>query len=169
MKQHSLGGIGISIVLGRFDDSELDLVVKSQDIPMGITPGGVLSGGTVGGFGITIKEASEAKNVIHWPSISIQNPDRRTAIYKATKDALDNADEIQASQIGFFTMGLEVSRLPSWEIAEEIVKAIKDHSKKDSQLSRILLVASSPTQVSSFQYAINNISIISHFVGLLYG
>ena len=102
-----------------------------------------------------------AENIIHWPTISIQDSNRRSIIYNATMEALDNAAKIQAAQVGFFTMGLEVSRLPSWEIAEEIVKAINDYSKKDSLLYKVMLVASSPTQVSSFQYAINNISIIS--------
>jgi len=156
LEQYSVGGIGISIVLGRFDDSELDLVVKAQAIPLGINPGGVGEG-----EGITIREASNAENIIHWPTISIQDSNRRSIIYNATMEALDNAAKIQAAQVGFFTMGLEVSRLPSWEIAEEIVKAINDYSKKDSLLYKVMLVASSPTQVSSFQYAINNISIIS--------
>ena len=161
MEQHSVGGIGISIVLGRFDDAELDLVVKAQDIPLGIPPGGVIGGETKGGSSITIREASNAENVIHWPTISMEDPSRRRAIYNATMKALDNAGQIQAARVGFFTMGLEVSRLPTWEIAEEIVKAINDYSKKESPLDKITLVASSPTQVSSFQYAINNISIIS--------
>ena len=162
MEHHSIGSISVSVILGRFDDSELDLVVKAQDIPLGITPAGVISGGnTAGGFGITIKEASRADNVIHWPAISIENPNRRNAIYSATSDALSSADNLQATQIGFFTMGLEISRLPSWEIAEEIVKAINDYSKNEPLLDKIMLVASSPTQVSSFQYAITNISIIS--------
>ncbi len=162
MEQHTVGGIDVSVILGRFDDSELNLVVKSQDIPLGITPGGVIGGGgTVGGFGITIKEASDAENVIHWPAISMDNPYRREAIYNATIEALNSAEKIEATNIGFFTMGLEVSKLPSWEIAEEIIKAINDYSKEETLLDRIMLVASSPTQVSSFQYALNNISIIS--------
>lgn len=162
MEQHSVGSIGVSVILGRFDDSELDLVVKAQDIPLGIAPGGDTGdGGAVGGFGITIKEATNADNVIHWPQIAITDPDRRDAIYRAASKALDIAEEIQATHIGFFTMGLEVARLPTWEIAEEIVKAINDYSKKESLLDKIMLVASSPTQVSSFQYAITNISIIS--------
>lgn len=162
MQQHSIGSINVTVILGRFDDSELNLVVKSQDIPLGITPGGVIGGGgTVGGFGITIKEASDADNVIHWPAISMDNPDRRDAIYNATIEALNSAEKIEATNIGFFTMGLEVSRIPSWEIAEEIIKAINDYSKEVTLLDKIMLVASSPTQVSSFQYALNNISIIS--------
>jgi O-acetyl-ADP-ribose deacetylase (regulator of RNase III) len=162
LEQHSIGSIDVSVILGRFDDSDLELVVKSQDIPLGITPGGVIGGGgTVGGFGITIKEASDAENVIHWPAISMDNPDRRDAIYNATIDALNSAEKIEATKIGFFTMGLEVSRIPSWEIAEEIIKAINDYSKEVTLLDKIMLVASSPTQVSSFQYALNNISIIS--------
>ena len=119
MEQHSIGSIDVSVILGRFDDSDLELVVKSQDIPLGITPGGVIGGGgTVGGFGITIKEASDAENVIHWPAISMDNPDRRDAIYNATIDALNSAEKIEATKIGFFTMGLEVSRIPSWDIAD---------------------------------------------------
>ena len=162
MEQHSVGSIGVSVILGRFDDSELDLVVKAQDIPLGVTQGSATGGGrAVGGFGITIKEATNAANVIHWPPIAITDPDRRDAIYRATSKALDTAEEIQATHIGFFTMGLEVARLPTWEIADEIVKAINDYSKKESLLDEIMLVASSPTQVSSFQYAITNISIIS--------
>ena len=162
LDQHSIGSIDVSVILGRFDDSDLDLVVKSQDIPLGITPGGVIDGdGTVGGFGITIKEASNADNVILWPAISMDNPDRREAIYNSTIEALNSAEKIEATKIGFFTMGLEVSRLPSWEIAEEIIKAINDYSKEETLLDKIMLVASSPTQVSSFQYALNNISIIS--------
>ena len=162
MEHHSVGGIGVSVILGRFDDSELDLVVKAQDIPLSITPTGAIGGGVAGGFGITIKEASKASNVIHWPKISIEDPNRRNAIYDATSGALESAEQMQATQIGFFTMGLEIARLPSWEIAEEIIKAINDYSKNESLLRRIMLVASSPTQVSSFQYAINNVSIISH-------
>ena len=162
MEQHSVGSIEVSVILGRFDDSELDLVVKAQDIPLGVTQGGATGGGgAVGGFGITIKEATNAANVIHWPPIAITDPDRRDSIYKATSKALDTAEEIQATYIGFFTMGLEVARLPTWEIADEIVKAINDYSKKETPLDKIMLVASSPTQVSSFQYAITNISIIS--------
>ena len=91
----------------------------------------------------------------------MDNPDRRNAIYNATIDALNSAERIEATKIGFFTMGLEVSKLPTWEIAEEIVKAINDYSKEETLLDKIMLVASSPTQVSSFQYALNNISIIS--------
>ncbi|TFG28113.1 hypothetical protein EU528_11750 [Candidatus Thorarchaeota archaeon] len=162
MEQHSIGSIRVSVILGRFDDSELDLVVKAQDIPLGIAPARAISSkDATGRFGITIKEASSADNVIHWPTISIEDPNRRNAIYNATSNALISAEDIHATQVGFFTMGLEVSRLPSWEIAEEIVKAINDYSKNKPTLGKILLVVSSPTQVSSFQYAINNIPIIS--------
>ena len=162
MEQYSVGNIAVAVKLGPYDDSELDLVVKSQDIPLGITPGGVIGGGgTVGGFGITIKEASNSENVVHWPTISITDPDRRQAIYTAATEALNVAEDLEAKQIGFFTMGLEASRVPSWEIAEEIVKAINNHSKNNPLVEKIMLVASSPTQVSSFNYAVNNISIIS--------
>lgn len=161
MKQQHLGGIEVQLVLGQFDDSELDLVVKAQDIPLGLSPSGVIgSGGTVGGFGITIKEASNAEAVLKWPSVSIEDPDRRDIIYEAARNALNSADEMDADNIGFFTMGLEVSRVPSWEIAEEIVRAINEHSKRETQISKIIVVASSPIQESSFQFALNNLTLI---------
>ena len=158
LDHYNVGSIGVSIILGQLDDSKLDLVVKAQDIPLGVPPIGARTGGVTG---ITIKEASNAENIIHWPTINISNPNRRKEIYKATSEALDNAAEIKATQIGFFTMGLEVARLPTWEIAEEIVKAIVEFSKRESFLNKIMLVGSSPTQVSSFQFAINNIPIIT--------
>ncbi len=162
MENHLFGKIKVAITLGRFDDSELDIVVKALDIPLGVPPvgAGIITTST-SGTGITVKEASDAENVIHWPAITLSNPDRRKEIYKAAINALYSAEEIKASRIGFFTMGLEVARLPTWEIAEEIVKAINEFSKRDSQLIQIMLVASSPTQVSSFQFAINNIPIIT--------
>ena len=135
MARHNLGSIKVQVVLGKFDDSDLDLVVKAQDIPIGLSPSGIIgAGGTIGGFGITIKEASNAEIVLQWPGISIEDPDRREVIYEATKTALTSADEIEASDIGFFTMGLEISRIPSWEIAEEIVRAINEHSKGDTTI-----------------------------------
>lgn len=162
MENHLIGNINVAVILGRFDDSKLDLVVKAQDILLDMAPlGAATQASSTREIGITIKEASDAENVIHWPTINPSNPNRRKEIYKAAIEALESAGEIKASKIGFFTMGLEVSRLPSWEIAEEIVKAINDYPNNESQIDNIVLVASSPTQVSSFHYAINNISIIS--------
>jgi len=162
VENHLFGNIKVAVILGRFDDSKLDLVVKSQDIPLGMSSVGTgIQDTSIGDVGITIKEASNAENIIHWPTITLSNPNRRKEIYKAAFKALTDAEEIKATQIGFFTMGLEIARLPTWEIAEEIVKAINEFSKRESQLTQIMLVASSPTQVSSFQFAISNIPIIT--------
>jgi len=162
VEDHFFGNINVAVILGRFDDSDLDLVVKSQDIPLGIPSGRLATQEKeVGSFNVTIKEASNADNIIYWPSISIGSANRREIIYNATIEALKTAEQMQATRIGFFTMGLEVARVPSWEIAEEIVKAINNYSREQSPLKQIKLVASSPTQVSSFQFAVNNITIIS--------
>ena len=108
-----------------------------------------------------MKEGSNAEQVLYWPRISMSDPDRRTPIFATALGALKRADGLKAQKVGFFTMGLEVSRIPSWEVAEEIVKALASHSKTESSLNRILLVASSPTQISSFQFALNNIAILT--------
>jgi len=142
----SIGNFSISVELGHENDSDLDVVVKTKDISLG---------------NITVKEGSNAEQVLYWPRISMSDPDRRTPIFATALGALERADGLKAQKVGFFTMGLEVSRIPSWEVAEEIVKALASHSKTESSLNRILLVASSPTQISSFQFALNNIAILT--------
>lgn len=111
--------------------------------------------------GITIQEATSAEYVEYWPPVSILDQNRRQAIHKAVSSVFSNALNKNAKAIGFFTLGLEVSRIPSWEIAEEIVRVIHIHSKQELPVERILIVAASPTQISSFQYALQNVSIIS--------
>lgn len=145
----SLGNISICVELGHEDDSDIDLVVKTNKIPLGLDKSG-----------ITVKEGSNADEVLHWPGITMRDPNRRQAIYEAAKTALETAEKVEAKQIGFFTTGLEVARVPSWEVAEEIIKAVHNHSRNESKLNSVLLVASSPTQVSSFHFALNNIATI---------
>ena len=163
MEHHDLRGIQVSVQLGPCDDSDIDLVVKAQDIPLGAAPSGIRSSrGTFGGLGISMKEATNAEMVRHWPSVSIQDPDRRKVVYGAARDALNAAEAAKVSSVGFFTLGLEAARVPSWEVAEEIVKAVLDHAKEGTGLDRVMLVASSPIQVSSFHYALGNINVIGN-------
>ncbi|MFW9808482.1 MAG: hypothetical protein ACFFE6_03785 [Candidatus Thorarchaeota archaeon] len=144
-----LGSISIKVELGHEDDSDLDLVIKANDIPLGLDKSG-----------ISVREGSNAEEILQWPGIKMSDPNRRQAIYDATKSALEMAEKVEAKEIGFFTTGLEVARIPSWEVAEEIVKAVHAHSKNESTLNSVVLVASSPTQLSSFQFALNNITTI---------
>ncbi|MFW9786536.1 MAG: hypothetical protein ACFFE2_00740 [Candidatus Thorarchaeota archaeon] len=146
MSNWSLGNLRVSVELGDIDDSSMDLVVKTKDIALGAS--------------IVAKEGSNANEVLYWPGISLKNPDRRSEIFTAALGALETARSLNAQRVGFFTMGFEVSRIPSWEVAEEIVKAIVSHSKTESGPNYVFLVASSPIQVSSFQYALNNISTV---------
>lgn len=149
MSGWSLGTLSVNVELGNVDDSNIDVVVKTKDITLGSK-----------GARITVNEASNAAEVLYWPGITMDNPDRRSIIYTAALGALETAEGMKAQKVGFFTMGFEVSRIPSWEVAEEIVKAIVSHSKAECSLDSVLLVASSPIQVSSFQYALNNIATI---------
>ncbi|MFW9957134.1 MAG: hypothetical protein ACFFCT_03595 [Candidatus Odinarchaeota archaeon] len=161
MEHHDFRGVDVSVQLGPCDDSEMGLVVKAPSIPVGISQKsgkGSVSGAS--GIEISIKEAANAEIVRHWPSVSIQNPNRRKIVYQAAKDALKDAEDVKVASVGFFTLALEIARMPSWEVAEEIVKAVYDHVKTGTTLDRIILVASSPIQLSSFQFALNNIKII---------
>ncbi|NHJ13547.1 MAG: hypothetical protein EAX95_07705 [Candidatus Thorarchaeota archaeon] len=162
MNERCIGDIQVCIILGPYDDSRIRIAVKSEIIPMGLDAGGILGGGgTIGGFGITIKEATKAENVLYWPRITLEEPNRRTMIFDAARGALEKAERLDSNEIGFFTLGLEVSRIPSWEIAEEIAKAVYMHSQVEHKLKQVVLVASSPTQVSSFHFAIDNIRVIT--------
>jgi hypothetical protein len=161
LHNHDLRGIVVSVQLGPYDDSELGLVVKAENISLGVPPSSVVgTDGSIEGLGISIREASNAERIRHWPSVSIQDPDRRKIVYRAAREALDDAENVNASSVGFFTLALEVSRIPSWEVAEEIIKAVHDHSKEQSCIEKVLLIASSPIQVSSFQFVLNNFRII---------
>jgi len=162
MVERVFGNMDISVVLGPYDDSKIDLVVKSKAIPLGLDSGSILgTGGTPGGLGITVQEASTVDNITFWPGITIKDANRRASIYSTAKGALDEAERLESKSIGFFTLGLEVSGVPSWEVAEEIMKAIHAHSKGNHNLKQVLIVASSPTQVSSFNYVMDNVSIIT--------
>ncbi|MDF1541074.1 MAG: hypothetical protein P1Q69_19410 [Candidatus Thorarchaeota archaeon] len=143
--------ISVRVEIGPYNDKELGLVVKARNIPLGLELGGVA---------VTANEASEAENVEYWPSLSLGNTSRRSVIFHAASEALQKTELLSKTSIGFFTMGLEVARIPTWEIAEEIVKALHTHCQKDCGIDKVVIVASTPTQVSSLQYALDNVHII---------
>ena len=143
--------ISVRVEMGPFDDADLGLVVKARNLPLGLDAIGVA---------ITAEEASSAENVEYWPAISMGNPDRRKVVFHSAIQALQRAESLKQKTIGFFTLGLEVERIPTWEIAEEIVKALHRHCQDECNIEKVVLVASSPTQVSSFQYALDNVRVI---------
>ncbi|TXT54199.1 MAG: hypothetical protein BAJATHORv1_80006 [Candidatus Thorarchaeota archaeon] len=156
MKEWDISDITVRLQLGPVDDSNMDIVVKTRNISLGMAPPGTpLEAGS-----ITVEEESFAETCIYWPPIALSDEDRRKRIFEAVDNALAEAVSVDAKDIGLFTMGLEVARIPSWEIAEEIVKAVLAHGKKQSPIHTINLIASTPTQVSSFEFALNNWPIL---------
>jgi hypothetical protein len=145
----SFGSIKIGVHLGPYDDSDIELTVKSKSI------------GSKRGLGFTVQEASASDNIEFWPELTIASENRRQAIYASSKRALESAERQDITSVGFYTLGFEVARVPSWEVAEEIAKAIYAHSKWSSKVKEVVVVSSSPTQMSSFQYAFENIDIIT--------
>jgi hypothetical protein len=156
MTECSFDSIRITVRLGPYKDDKLDVALMSSNVLAGVD-----SGAASGSLGITVQEQPSADKAEYWPVLSMGTPNRRSAIYEAVKNTLDTAERTDAERVGIFTLGLEVARVPSWEVAEEISKAVYDHSKVTTRVREVVVVASSPTQVSSFQYALNNISIIS--------
>ncbi|MHA1957702.1 MAG: hypothetical protein ACXADL_05210 [Candidatus Thorarchaeota archaeon] len=153
MSEWKLENIRIEVKLGPHDDKKLGVVVKSKAIPIGVP--------AESGPNISVQEATNAEHIEFWPSLTMKIEDRRQQIFESATKALETAEKLGETNVGFFTLGLEVARVPSWEIAEEIVKAVYAHSKEQSQVETIVLVASSPTQLSSFQYTLNNASLFS--------
>ncbi|UCH05340.1 MAG: hypothetical protein JSW05_04025 [Candidatus Thorarchaeota archaeon] len=156
MTECSFDSIRIKVRLGPYKDDKLDLALMSSSVLAEVD-----SGAASGGLGITIQEQPSAEKAEYWPVLTMDTPNRRSVIYEAVKNTLDTANRDEAERIGIFTLGLEVARVPSWEVAEEISKAVYDHSKLTTHVREVVVVASSPTQVSSFQYALQNISVIS--------
>ncbi len=109
---------------------------------------------------VSAKEASSAEDIEYWPEISMGNPQRRKVIFHAASEALQKADLLEKTSVGFSTLGLEAARIPTWEIAEEIVRALYRHCKEDCGIENVVIIAASPTQVSSLQYALDNVRII---------
>ncbi|MHA1247786.1 MAG: hypothetical protein ACTSPE_10695 [Candidatus Thorarchaeota archaeon] len=161
-REWTLGGLVVRLRQGPFDDSVLDLSVKTENIPLGTSPSGALSvGGTIGGLGISVKEASSAKELTYWPAVSIEDPDRRQVIFDATRRALELATSKGATSVGLFTMGLEVSLVPDWEIAEEIARALYLHAQTDTSVREVEIVTSSTAQLDSFIFALNNVEMLA--------
>ncbi len=156
MTERSFDSIRIKVRLGPCKDDKLDLALMSSNLLAGLNVGAASAG-----LGITIQEQPSAEKAEYWPVLSMDTPNRRLAIYEAVKHTLETAERTEAERVGIFTLGLEVARVPSWEVAEEISKAVYDYSKMTTCVREVVVVASSPTQVSSFQYALNNISIIT--------
>ena len=143
--------ISVQVALGPYDDTNLGLVIKAKELPMGIG---------IGSKPITAQESTSSENVEYWPNISMSNPQRRKVIFHAASEALQKAELMGKTKIGFSTLGLEAASIPTWEIAEELVKALYRHCKNECKIEQVVIIASTPTQVSSLQYALDNVSII---------
>lgn len=155
MNEWSMNGLLVKLENGPHDDAKMDYVVKSKRLGMlPLQAGGLVSGKVRPA--IQVQEMTLAKKVVYWPEVSLRDFRRRAMIYEAAKKALEDASILKAAEVGFFTVGLEVSGVPSWEVAEEIVKAVYEYSVNKGTISTAVLVAGSPIQVSSFQYALNN-------------
>ncbi|MFW9907577.1 MAG: hypothetical protein ACFFEF_03305 [Candidatus Thorarchaeota archaeon] len=141
--------ISVKAQMGPFDDKDIGLSVATKNIEIGL------------GMGITIQESSSARNRDFWPSISMGDPQRRKNLFNAVTNALEKADSLSEKSVCFFTTGFETSRIPSWEVAEEIVRAIHTHCQKGCQIEKVIIVVGSPTQLSSLQYALDNAHIIA--------
>ncbi len=143
--------ISVRVETEPYDDGNLGLVVKSKNLPMGLD---------IGGIEVTAQEDTSSDNIAYWPAVSMSNPQRRSVIFHAASEALQKAELLERKSIGFSTLGLEVARIPTWEIAEEIVRALHRHCQQDCNIEHVVIIASTPTQVSSLQFALDNVQII---------
>ncbi len=160
MVEWKIGSISIEIITGPVKNREFDFVVTSKGIKIGLDPTDPL--GKRGGPAITFMEKVPAQNVKYWPDITMLSKNRREQIFKTVTDALDDAAQIDAKSIGLYIMSLEVARVPSWEVAEEIVRAIREKSVDDPAIESVVIVTGSAMQISSLQYALENQEIVTY-------
>lgn len=160
MQSWKIGDIMVKITLDRENTEEFDFAVASEGITLGLSPSDPLGKQT--STKISIREKTSAKQVIHWPDISVMDKNRRELIFNTVKDALDSADKEQARVVGFYVFWLEVMRIPSWEVAEEIVRAISDKSLEESNIDSVVIVTSSAIQMSSLQFALDNQQLVTY-------
>ncbi len=157
MKQCNIGAIQVQAVMGQFDE-KTGLALVSKDLTPASRPP---SRRYLPVYDVSMMREVQADVIEYWPTLSITDSDRRQTIYDAAEKALLIAHNQELSDVGFYTIGYEVARIPSWEVAEEIVKALHIHAKRESKLKKAVIVASSPTQYSSLEFALENGSVIA--------
>lgn len=82
-----------------------------------------------------------AKYVIHAPTMELPAMRITTEnVYKATKAALEKAEELNLDSIAMPGMGTGVGGVPPMEAARAMVRALKDHISKGTKLKRIVFV-----------------------------
>jgi hypothetical protein len=143
--------------MGQFDE-KTGLAVVSKDLTLASLPPDRRYSPA---YDISMRQDVQADRIEYWPTLSIKDSHRRQVIYDAAEKALLIANEQGLSDVGFYTFGYEVARIPSWEVAEEIVKALHTHAKKEPKIKKAVIVASSPTQYSSLEFALDNGSVIA--------
>ncbi len=156
MREWSFGNTRVKLQLGPVDDREMDIVVKAGTIS--------LSGEShqpLGSIKIDVREQTSARRIEYWPAISQADTQRRRTIYNTVRDVLMTAEKERLRVIGLYTTGLEMARIPSWEVAEETVRALNAYARRgDLSVETVYIVVSSPTQLMSFEYALDNVESI---------
>lgn len=160
MQSWSVGNIQVKITLGHESSEEFDLAVASEGITLAFNP--IDPRGKKTSEKISIREKTSAKQIIHWPEISVLDKNRREVIYNTVKKALTSAEQENARLVGLYIFCLEIARIPSWEVAEEIVKAINEKSNQGSNIDSVVIITSSAVQLSSLQFALDNQQLVTY-------
>ncbi|MEM2142415.1 MAG: hypothetical protein QXQ81_04080 [Candidatus Thorarchaeota archaeon] len=153
MTDWRFGRVSVRMVPIGSGTGELDVVVKSKGIALE-TP--------LHGSRVILGESVQAKHEIHWPDLSLKDRGRRKIIYDSVRRALMTAVTTNGQKIGIYTLGLELMGIPSWEVAEEVVRSVRDHSVTDEGERTVTIVTSSPLQTSSFEFALDNAELLEH-------
>ena len=94
-----------------------------------------------------------ARFIIHAPTMvrpGLTNPDN---VYKATKAALEKADEVGIHSIAIPGMGTGVGRVPPESAAEAVTRAVKNHIKRETGIRKIVLIDIDDEMVRCYESA----------------
>lgn len=150
--------IQVILRLGPSDDSELDVALRANNIPIGIPTLGMSKEESTTTM-TTAREACEAEKVVYWPAVSIYDSDRRNRIFRVVSGLIEAADGDGDEKVGISTLGPEIGMVPAWEIAEEITKAIYMQSKREGSVRQIDINVMTAAQFDSFVFTLNNVEM----------
>lgn len=158
MTEKRIGNRSIRLVRGDITDLEVEAFVYdiTEDAQIGTGYGGAISqrgGPTVqkeldaigscptGEAIVTSAGNMKAKHIIHVNGPKFHEPDTEDKLRRATRAALQRADEAGVTQLAFPPVGTGLYQVPLDLCARVMVDTVEEHLRGDSNLEDVLFVA----------------------------
>jgi len=158
MTQKKIGNRTISLVRGDITDLDVQAFVYdiTEDAQIGTGYGGAIAqrGGPsvqqeleaigscpTGEAVVTSAGSMKAKHIIHVNGPKFHEPDTADKLRRATRAALQRAEETGITQLAFPPVGTGLYQVPLDLCAEVMVGTVEEHLSGDGRLEEVLFVA----------------------------